>query len=372
MASTEAVRRTEPHGRSSQPSRPVERGVPRGIALTAAVAWRLLVIAAAAVLIGYAAMKLLVIVIPFVVAVLFTTLLHPPARRLQRLGLPRTLSAVIVVGLGLLLLAVLISLVVPPLASEADDLSKQVEEGARELAKSVGGTFGVSGREIDRSIDNATRDLDSRSLAAGLVSGALIVAEIAAAMLLTVFLTFFLVRDGDRIWTWIVSLSGVDRRQTVHEAGVRAWAALSAYFKGVACVATVDAVAIGAVLVILGVPMAFPLTVLTFLAAFFPIVGAFAAGGAAVLVALAANGTTDALILLAAIVVVQQLEGNVLYPMLVGSQLNLHPVAMIMVLGVGGVVAGVAGAFLAVPLAAVVGAVLNYARSAERHAVLQT
>jgi len=148
----------------------------------------------------------------------------------------------------------------------------------------------------------------------------------------------------------------------------RRWRSLAAV-GGVAIVATVDAVFIGIALVLVGVPLAFPLIVLTFLAAFFPIVGAFAAGGAAVLVALVANGVTAALIILAAIIVVQQLEGNVLYPVIVGSQLSLHPVAMLLVLGLGGVIAGLAGAFLAVPVAAVVGAVLDYARSAERHAV---
>lgn len=347
----------------------VDRAVPRGIAITAGVAWRLLVIAAAALLVGYVAMQLLVIVIPFVVAVLFTTALHPAARRLQRAGMPRSVSAILVVVLGLALLAGALALVIPPVASQAADLASQVEEGIRRLARDAGGVVGLSEREADRAVDRATSGLDSRSLGAGVLSGALIVAEILAAMILTVFLTFFMVRDGDRMWAWIVSLAGPNRRPTVHEAGVRAWGALTAYFRGVALVALVDAVFIGAVLLIVGVPMAFPLIVLTFLAAFFPIVGAVTAGAAAVLVALVANGETAALIVLAAIIVVQQLEGNVLYPVLVGRSLSLHPVAMLVVLGAGAVVAGVAGAFLAVPVAAVIGAIINYARSAERHAV---
>jgi predicted PurR-regulated permease PerM len=348
----------------------VEAAIPRGISIAASVAWRLIVIAAGAVLVAYAAMQVLVIVIPFVVALLFTTALHPAARRLQRLGVPRTLSAILVVTLGLAFLAGLLALVVPTVADQATELSSQVEEGLRRLMRDAGGLVGLSDRQADRALDRATASLDSGSLASGLMSGALIVAEVLAAIILTIFLTFFLVRDGDKIWTWLVSLAGPDRRPTAHEAGVRAWAALTAYFRGVAFVALIDAVCIGAVLLMLDVPLAFPLIVLTFLAAFFPIIGAITAGAAAVLVALVSNGNTAALIVLVAIIVIQQVEGNILYPLVVGRSLNLHPVAMLLVLGVGGVVAGVAGAFLAVPVAAVVGAVINYARSAERHAIL--
>jgi predicted PurR-regulated permease PerM len=374
MASTEVesggILLDEPRGQAGLPTaRPAaEASVPRGIAVAAAFAWRLLVIAGAAGLVLYIASKLLVLVIPFVVALLLTSLLHGPARRLQAHGVPRTLAAMLVVGLGLLVIGGLLGLIIPPFVSQATDLAGQVEDGARQLATSLGGTFGLSDREVDRAVDRAVSGLDgsSGSVAAGVLSGAMIAAEIAAAILLTIFLTFFLVRDGDTMWRWIIGLIGTDRQRPVREAGDRAWQALSAYIRGVAFVATVDAVFIGIALLAVGVPMAFQLMVLTFLAAFFPIVGAFAAGGAAVLVALVANGTTAALIILLAIIVVQQLEGNVLYPVIVGSQLKLHPVAMLLTLGAGGVLAGVAGAFLAVPVAAVVAAVLDYARTAGR------
>ena len=145
-------------------------------------------------------------------------------------------------------------------------------------------------------------------------------------------------------------------------SGARSWAALSAYVQGVFLVATIDAVLIGAALLILGVPVAVPLIVLTFIAAFFPVVGAFTAGAAAVLVALVANGLPTALAILAVIVAVQQLEGNVFYPVVVGRKLQLHPVGILLALTVGGVLAGVVGAFLAVPFAAVTGAVLGYTR----------
>jgi predicted PurR-regulated permease PerM len=137
---------------------------------------------------------------------------------------------------------------------------------------------------------------------------------------------------------------------------------LSTYMRGVALVATIDAFFIGAAIAVLGVPLVFPLTVLTFVAAFFPIVGAVVAGAAAVMVALVANGVPTALVLLVVIIVVQQLEGNVFYPVVVGPKLALHPVAILLSLAVGGVIAGLAGAFLAVPVMAVAGRTLQYMR----------
>ena len=148
----------------------------------------------------------------------------------------------------------------------------------------------------------------------------------------------------------------------LREVGVRAWGALSVYVQGVFIVATIDAVFIGAGLLIVGVPAALPLIVLTFVTAFFPIVGAFTAGAAAVLVALVANGLGAALVILAIIVAVQQLEGNVFYPIVVGRKLQLHPVGILIALTAGGVLAGVAGAFLAIPTIAVGAAVLGYMR----------
>jgi putative heme transporter len=175
-------------------------------------------------------------------------------------------------------------------------------------------------------------------------------------------LTFFFLKDGTRLWDWVVELFHEDRQPVLREVGDRSWAVLSAYVRGVFLVACIDAVLIGAALLIVGVPVAMPLIVLTFVAAFFPILGAFVAGAAAVLVALVANGTVAALVILAVIVAVQQLEGNVFYPVVVGRKLRLHPVGILLALTAGGVLAGVAGAFLAVPVAAVTAAVIDYTR----------
>jgi predicted PurR-regulated permease PerM len=185
-------------------------------------------------------------------------------------------------------------------------------------------------------------------------------------VILILVLTFYFLKDGEQLRDWTVCLFAEQRRSMLRELFDRAWGALAAYVQGVFLVATIDAVLIGIVLVLVGVPIALPLIVLTFLAAFFPIVGAVMAGAAATLVALVSGGVVDAAIVLAAIIAIQQLEGNVFYPMVVGKQLKLHPVAILLALTAGGVLAGVAGAFLAIPVAAVVSAVLDVVRTRRR------
>ena len=189
-----------------------------------------------------------------------------------------------------------------------------------------------------------------------------------ASLVLVAFLCFFLVKDGRRIWALAASTSRPSTGATRSTRSARApGPSLTAYTRGVVFVATVDAVLIGAALLVVGVPLALPLIVLTWLAAFFPIIGAIIAGAAAVLVALVTDGPTAALIVLVAIVVVQQVEGNILYPVVVGPRLKLHPIVVLVAVAAGGTLAGIPGAFLAVPVATVVGALIGYQR--ERRAL---
>jgi predicted PurR-regulated permease PerM len=218
---------------------------------------------------------------------------------------------------------------------------------------------------VDKAIDDGVESLKGsggKKLTGGAVSGGLAALNVLAAVLLTLVLTFFFVKDGRQLWGWIAGLCG-RHRPDAEELGERVWRVLTGYVHGIALVALIDALLIGLALVILGVPLAMPLTVLTFLAAFFPVVGAVAIGMAAVLVALVAKGAIAAAIIAIWILVVQQLDGNVLQPVLVGRRLELHPVVVLLALTAGGVVAGLVGAFLAVPLAAVAGAVIGFARS---------
>jgi predicted PurR-regulated permease PerM len=367
------TRRPTPNGRAQPPVPPAilkgDDAVPRGLAVASAITLRLLIVVAGVVLLARGASRLMMVVLPVIIALLLTTLLQPAARWLEaRRWRPAPASAAVTLA-ALLVFFGLWALIIPGVLSQSDDLFTNVQDGARQAA-GVLEPLGVGREDVDKAIDDGLSSVQGSAVANEVMTGAILLTQWAAAVILIVVLTFFFVKDGSRLWDWILELVHEDRQPVLREVGERSWGALSAYVQGVFLVATIDAVLIGAALLILGVPVAVPLIVLTFVAAFFPIVGAFVAGAAAVLVALVANGLGAALVMLAVIVAVQQLEGNVFYPVVVGRKLQLHPVGILLALTAGGVLAGVVGAFLAVPVAAVTGAVLNYTR--ERREARQT
>ena len=339
-------------------------GVPRRLAVAGAGAWCLLGLAGLVLLTGWVLGRLMIVVVPLLIAVLIAALLRPVVDRLAARGVPAGLAAAGALAGLLAVVALCVVVVVPPTVERLGELSTSVEQGAREVAYSVGGTLGAGRAEVDDAIDRAVAGLDDRAdrVLGQLLTGAAVVAEVLAALVLIVFLAFFLLKEGARMGEWVLGLVPESNRWRVREGGRRAWAVLGTYVRGVVLVATIDAVGIGAVLLLAGVPLALPLIVLTWLAAFFPIVGAVVAGAAAVLVALVSEGVGTALVVLAGVVAVQQLEGNVLYPVVVGPRLNLHPIVVLIALALGGALAGIAGAFLAVPVTTVLATVLQWTR----------
>jgi predicted PurR-regulated permease PerM len=340
--------------------------VPRGLAVASAVTLRVGIVVGGIVLLALFAQRMMVVVLPVIIALLLATLLAPAARWLEARRWPSRLASFAIVALAFLVFLGMWALIIPGFVSQVPDLIDSVQQGAGQVA-SVTEPLGISSREARGAVDGALEDLKGRNLASGVLSGALIVTQWAAAVVLILVLTFFFVKDGSQLWDWVVCLFADERREPLREVGERAWLALSSYVQGVFLVATIDAVLIGVALLLVGVPMALPLIVLTFLAAFFPIIGAVLAGAAAVLVALVSQGLPAALLVGAVILVVQQLEGNVFYPIVVGRRLRLHAVAILLALTTGAVLAGVAGAFLAIPVAAVTSAVLDYMRQRRAH-----
>src|SRR4051812_37936349 len=320
-----------------------EDAVPRGLAVASAVTLRLLIVFGGIALLALAAQKMLLVVLPFIIALLLSTLLAPLARWLERRGFRPAPAAAVAVLIAVAVFVGLWALIIPAALGQGDELASRVQQGAGQVAD-VLKPIGIDSRDLDRAVAQASATAKHQALPA-----AMLAAQWAGAIVLIVVLTFFLVKDGRRIWTWVLELFQERRQPGLDDVGARAWNALATYVRGVFLVATIDAVFIGTGLLIVGVPMALPLIVLTFLAAFFPIVGATVAGAAAVLVALVSGGVAAALIILAVILLVQQLEGNVFYPIVVGRRLQLHPVAILLALTAGGVLAGVAGAFLAGP-----------------------
>ena len=345
--------------------------VPRALRVTAALGWRLLVVVAAVYVLGIIAGRLAAVVVPVAVAVLLAALLAPAVRGLHHRGVPRgAATALVMVGglavLGGVLTFVVVTFVrgVPALAAQ---LSTSVDTVAGWLAT---GPLRLSTAQLADAQAQALATLSANQ--AAITSGALTTAatlgETLTQMLLVVFVLIFLVHGGAGIWQFLLGIVPTDVRTRVDVAGRRGLAALVSYVRATAIVAVVDAVAIGIGLTVLGVPLAVPLAALVFLGAFVPIIGAVVGGGVALLIALVATGPVSALIVLGIIIAVMQLEGHVLQPLLLGRAVKLHPLAVVLAIAAGLVVAGIAGALFAVPLLAVLNSGIRSLRSpADEH-----
>jgi predicted PurR-regulated permease PerM len=360
-----------PDGRRSPDEPPEEEGrpdVPPILRKLAAWSWRLLVVLTAAGLVLYLLIQLKVIVVPVIVALFLATLLVPLVQALEARGW-KHLPAVLAVFLGaVLLLVAIIAGFIPLISNELDTLRQRADEGVAEVQRYIASRpFGLSEEDLNRYLEQARQRFteNSSGLTRGAVAGVTLVGELITGLILSLFLTFFFVKDSERFTRWILDFAGRQRAPHLREIGNRSATAVSGYLRGQATVGAVDAVFIGIGLAILGVPLVVPLAFLTFVAAFLPLVGAVVAGALAALVALVTKGVTTALIVVAITLAVQQLEGHVLAPLLLGRAVALHPVVIILALAAGSILGGIIGAFLAVPIAAVVTAVGTYLRGDE-------
>lgn len=308
----------------------------------------------AVVIVALAHLRLLVL--PMIVALLLATVLVPPVGLLQRLGLPRLLATWVVLLGAAGVLGGLVAVTAPTVAEEFRGLGPTVEQGIRQVQGwLVEGPLELSEAEIQRYTDQVAEQLRSsgRSIASGVLAGAVLVTEVIAGILLILVLVFFFVKDGEKMCEFGLRQLRQEHQDLARALGRRGWSALGAYVRGTALVAVVDATIIGLGLVLIGVPLVAPLVLLTFFGAFFPLVGAVAAGSVAVLVALVSGGFADALLTLGVVVVVQQVEGDLVAPLVLGRAVRLHPIVILMALTAGAIVGGLIGAFLAVPTAAV-------------------
>ncbi|MGI8632245.1 MAG: AI-2E family transporter [Solirubrobacterales bacterium] len=343
-------------------------GVPRWLLAAGGISWRLIVLAAALALVGYVVVRLRVVVVPVVIALFLTSVLYRPAAWLRGKGLPNALAAVGVVLAAVGLVVAVVLIVAPSVSGQFGNIGSAAQDGVRQVGTSLADTpLGLSRAEVDKTINNGINQVreQSGSLARGLVSGAAFFLELLGGLTLALVLTVFFIKDGEMMWRWLVGRIPRGQRDTVRQMGQSGWDVLSSYLSGIAIVATVDAVLIGVALAIIGVPLVVPLAVLTFVAAFFPIIGAFFAGLVATLVALVTKGGLAAALVFGAIAIVQQIDGNLLNPIVVGRALNLHPVVILLAVTGGGVLAGVVGALFAVPLTAVAYTVASIALGAD-------
>jgi predicted PurR-regulated permease PerM len=331
-----------------------------------AASWRFLAIAAAVVVVMYSLVQLRVIVLPIIVALLASTLLLPIVRWLKGRRVPDALAAAIAMLAAVLALAAVLTAIAPSLGSQFGDLRTQSEDGVRQATDQLAKPpFNLSEREIRDRVDKGLKGLRKNSgpLARGLGSGAVLLGEVLTGLIVAVLLCFFLLKDGEQMWAWVLRLVRERSRRDVDEVGTRVYTALAGYVRGIAMVGLVDGILIAIGLLVIGVPLVVPLAVITFFAAFVPLIGAFVAGLLAVLVALVSGGVVDALLVLGVIVIVQQVEGHLLYPLLMSRAVHLHPAVIVVSLAAGGILAGIVGVFLAVPVAGVASVIVQYAQN---------
>jgi len=330
--------------------------VPHGLRIAAAWSWRLLVLGVLAVAIIYILGRIRIVVVPLVIALLLAALLSPLVQLLLRLRVPRSLAAGLALIGGVAAVAGTLTLVVNQFIDGVPDLARNASQGIDKIQSWLkSGPLHLSDRQLDSFVESGQQWLDdnSNALTDGAVATATTILDVITGVLLVLFATFFFLRDGGRIWRFMVRLVPSRAREQVADAGEASWLTLVAYVRATVLVAFIDAVGIGLAILLLGVPLAFPLAALVFLGAFIPIVGATFSGAVAVLVALVGNGPVTALILLAAVIAVQQLEGHVLQPFIMGRAVAIHPLAVIVAIATGVVLAGIVGALVAVPLVAV-------------------
>ncbi|MEV0429947.1 AI-2E family transporter [Micromonospora sp. NPDC050495] len=330
--------------------------VPHALRIAAAWCWRLIVIG----IVTWALLKIIgtirIVIIPLAVALLLSALLAPAVGWLLRARFPRSLATGVVLVGGLAAVVGTLTLVVNEFIQGVPELSDKTSEGVRQIQDWLKtGPLHLSDGQLNNYIDEAQKwvDENTKTFTNGALNTAATLAEVLTGTILVLFATFFFLRDGNKIWRFLVRLLPVAARWKVDDAGRASWATLGAYVRATVLVAFIDAVGIGVFLVVFDIPFAFPLAALVFLGAFIPIVGATLSGVVAVLVALVDSGPVTALIILGAVIGVQQVEGHVLQPLIMGRAVAIHPLAVIIGIAAGVVLAGIAGALVAVPLIAV-------------------
>lgn len=350
--------------------------VPPSIRSAASWSWRLLLIGAALAVFLWLIAQLKVVVVPVAVALLLTVLLAPFVGFLHhRLRLPRGAAAGIAVVLLVGVVGTLLGLAGRSVVRGIGDLWSQASEGVDKILDwAATGPLQLSTQDMESWVDRIQESASgaSSSVLSGVVSGATTVGHVLAGAIIALFCTFFFLLDGRTIWAWVVGLLPRGSREHVHQAARRGVVTLGAYTRTQILVAAVDAVGIGLGAAILGLPLALPLAILVFLGSFVPIVGAVVTGSIAVLVALVAQGPGAAIIMLAIVLGVQQLEGHVLQPFLMGHAVSLHPVAVLLSVAAGSFVAGILGALFAVPIAAVLNTVVLYLHGHDKFPQLGT
>jgi putative heme transporter len=322
---------------------------------TAAWAWRLLVVLAAFIAVLSVLQKLEIIVVPVLLALMLSALLVPPVDWMDRRGLPRGAAVALVVLGGFAFLGGTLTFVVSQFIVGLPDLTEQVTRSIESTRRwLIHGPAHLRSEQIENAGNAAIQALHNNQakLTSGALSTAATLTEVVTAAVLVLFTLIFFLYGGRNIWQYVVKIFPVDVRERVLDAGRAGYGSLIGYVRATFLVALTDAAGVGAGLAIMGVPLALPLASLVFLGAFIPLVGAVIAGFLAVIVALLAKGIVYALATLGLLILINQIEAHLLQPLVMGRAVSIHPLAVVLAISTGGVVAGIVGALLAVPTVA--------------------
>ncbi|MFB1427433.1 AI-2E family transporter [Micrococcus endophyticus] len=333
----------------------INKDVPYGLTVAAAWSWRLVAVLVGLGILWWLLSFVSLVLIPVLVAALLATLLAPLFEGMRRIGIPGIAASLLCVVLLIVVVVGLVVLAGQQIVQGFSELGERLTtavDGAIAWLAGMGVEIPTSGGGLE-GLWKTVQDNSGTLLNSAMTFGSTAV-NIGAGFFIALFSLIFFLYDGDRIWRFILIFVPKAHRATVGRAGQTGWRALGNYVRVQIFVAFVDAVGIGLGALILGVPLAIPLAVLVFLASFIPMIGATVTGAIAVLFALMSNGLVNALLMLGVVLLVQQIESNVLQPLVMGKAVALHPLAVFLAVAAGSAVLGLAGAVFAVPVLAFV------------------
>ncbi len=335
--------------------------LPLGVRVAAAWSWRLIIIGVAAAAFVWLIVQVRIIVVPVIIALLLSALLYPIVHYFERRGWPRWLGVVTALLALIVAVAGLVWLIVSQLRSGFGDVARRSEQAWVQFLHWGESSFGLSGDQLDGYMGQLWKTIDEHQ--AQIWSGALTVTttvtQVAAGALLTLFSLIFLLIDGKRIWFWVLGFLPKSAHAPADAAGRFGWVSVGQYVRVQVLVAFMDAVGIGLGAGILGVPLPIPIAILVFLGSFIPFLGAITTGALAVFIALVYNGPVNALIMLGVVILVNQIEGHVLQPLVMGNAVKVHPLGVVLAVSAGALLAGIPGALFAVPLTAAASAMVD-------------
>lgn len=357
---------TEAVAHDPVPSSGIEHDVPRGMRIAGAWSWRLLVIAGALAVLVVLIVQLRLIIIPLLIGVLVSALLSPLVGFLTRHHWPRGLAIATAILGTLAIVGGLLWLAIWQITRDFDVVRERTVASFEDLKTFLlQSPLHLTDAQINDFIADALSAVqnDGQALLSGALSLGSTIGHVATGVFLALFCLIFVLIDGKGIWGWLVRLMPRKAQPAVDGAGKAGWFTLTNYARTQILVASIDAVGIGLGAFLLGVPLAIPIAVLVFLGSFVPIVGAVVTGTVAVFIALVYNGWFIALLMVGVVLLVQQLEGHVLQPLLMGAAVKVHPLAVVLVVAGGTLLAGIPGALFAVPVAAVINVMAKYISS---------